>query len=413
MKIYLVGGAIRNKCLNLPVKDKDWVIVGATPQEVLKLGFKPVGKGFPVFLHPVTGEEYALARTEKKTGKGYTGFTCYTDPNVSLEQDLQRRDLTINAIACDEKGNYFDPFNGRKDLECRILRHVSNSFREDPLRVLRVARFAACYAHLDFTIANETLMLMRSMSKNGELIELTAERIWKETELALQSYNPQLYFQVLKQCNALEKLFPELESLYKINSSKLINMGIHTLRSLFLAAQLSTQMEIRFATLCHNFGKLLNTKMASITTPALQIMNHSSIFLKEDKLIKNFCQRLRVPNYLQTFAILANKFHSVVHHIKNLQPCMVIQLFNYIDAWRKPYRIEQLSLVSEVNARAYYYPKKILYSQGEYLRILFQIAKKISVQQIIEKGFQGIKINQELSKLRCQKISKWKKQQLI
>ncbi|WWP00300.1 MAG: multifunctional CCA addition/repair protein [Candidatus Dasytiphilus stammeri] len=400
MKIYLVGGAIRDHLLNLPVKDKDWVIVGATPQKILKLGFKPVGKGFPVFLHPVTGEEYALARTEKKSGQGYTGFTCYTAPNVSLQQDLQRRDLTINAIACDKNGKYVDPFNGRKDLANRIFRHISSNFRDDPLRVLRVARFAACYAHLDFTIAPETLMLMRSMSQNGELMQLTAERIWKETELALQSRNPQRYFQVLQECNALEKIFPELARLYEIPISKVMNMGIHTLRSLSIAAQLSTQIEVRFATLCHNFGTLTHF-------PHLKIhFNHAS---SEEKLIQGFCQRLRVPNYLQKIAMLANKLSYLVHDIEKLQPCMVIRLFNHLDAWRKPYRIEQLSLVSEADARAYHRQTNLLYSQGEYLRNMFQIANKISVKKIIEQGFQGIKIHQELSKLRCKKISEWKK----
>ncbi|WWO97543.1 MAG: multifunctional CCA addition/repair protein [Candidatus Dasytiphilus stammeri] len=396
MKIYLVGGAIRDHLLNLPVKDKDWVIVGTTPQEILKLGFKPVGKGFPVFLHPVTGEEYALARTEKKSGKGYTGFTCYTAPNVSLQQDLQRRDLTINAIACDENGKYVDPFNGRKDLASRIIRHISSNFRDDPLRVLRVARFAACYAHLDFTVAHETLMLMRSMSQNGELIQLTAERIWKETELALQSPHPQRYFQVLQECNALDKIFPELARLYEIPISKDMNMGSHTLRSLSIVAQLSTQIEVRFATLCHNFGTLSH-------------FNHGS---SEEKLIQCFCQRLRVPKSVQKFALLATKLSSLVHHIDKLQPCMVIKLFNHLDAWRKPYRIEQLSLVSEADARAYR-EKTILYPQGEYLRTMFQIANKISVKKIIEQGFQGIKIHQELSKQRCQKISEWKVKNFI
>ncbi|WWO98909.1 MAG: multifunctional CCA addition/repair protein [Candidatus Dasytiphilus stammeri] len=400
MKIYLVGGAIRDKILDLPVKDKDWVIVGATPQQILKLGFKPVGKDFPVFLHPVTGEEYALARTEIKSGKGYKGFTCYTAPNVSLEQDLQRRDLTINAIACDENGNYFDPFNGRKDLANRILRHISSCFRDDPLRVLRVARFAACYAHLNFIIANETLMLMRSMSENGELTELTAERIWKETELALQSHNPQRYFQVLRQCNALGKIFPEIEKLYEIPLSKYINTGVHTLKSLSIAAQLSTQIEVRFATLCHDFGKLLTTGIISTD-------------YTEEKLIQFFCQRLRVPKNLQKFAILATRFNYLVHQIDKLQPNMVIELFNHLDAWRKPYRIEQLSFVSEADARAYPDKLKKPYPQGEYLRTLFHIAKKISVKKIISEGFQGIKINQQLSKLRCQEISKWKKNNII
>ncbi|RRA40172.1 multifunctional CCA tRNA nucleotidyl transferase/2'3'-cyclic phosphodiesterase/2'nucleotidase/phosphatase, partial [Cronobacter sakazakii] len=203
MKSYLVGGAVRDALLGLPVKDKDWVVVGATPAEMLALGYQQVGKDFPVFLHPQTHEEYALARTERKSGQGYTGFTCYAAPDVTLEQDLQRRDLTINAIAQDDSGEFIDPYHGRDDLKARLLRHVSPAFNEDPLRVLRVARFAARYAHLGFRIAPETLSLMREMAENGELEYLTAERVWKETESALTTRNPQIYFLMLRECGAL------------------------------------------------------------------------------------------------------------------------------------------------------------------------------------------------------------------
>ncbi len=250
MKIYLVGGAVRDGLLGLPVKDKDWVVVGATPQQMLDNGYQQVGRDFPVFLHPDSHEEYALARTERKSGHGYTGFVCHADPDVTLEQDLQRRDLTINAIALDENGGYVDPWGGREDLERRILRHVSPAFNEDPLRVLRVARFAARYAHLNFRIADDTMSLMREMAARGELAHLTPERVWKETENALSARNPQVYFQVLRDCGALAILFPELDALFGVPAPEKwhpeIDTGVHTLMTLAMAAQLSPDVDVRF-----------------------------------------------------------------------------------------------------------------------------------------------------------------------
>ena len=264
MKIYLVGGAVRDGLLRLPVKDKDWVVVGATPQEMLDAGYQQVGKDFPVFLHPKSREEYALARTERKSGQGYTGFTCYAAPDVTLEQDLLRRDLTINAIAQDEHGEFIDPYNGRADIEKRLLRHVSPAFNEDPLRVLRVARFAARYAHLNFQIAPETQALMSAMAANGELEHLTPERVWKETENALTSRNPQVYFDVLRKCGALKVLFPEIDALFGVPAPEKwhpeIDTGIHVLMTLAIAAQLSPDVDVRFATLCHDLGKGLTPK---------------------------------------------------------------------------------------------------------------------------------------------------------
>ena len=261
MKTYLVGGAVRDALLNLPVKDKDWVVVGTSPQAMLALGYEQVGRDFPVFLHPETHEEYALARTERKSGSGYTGFVCYSAPDVTLEQDLQRRDLTINAIAQDEQGRFYDPYGGRADLEQRRLRHVSEAFNEDPLRVLRVARFAARFAHLSFVVADETQVLMRWMVESGELNTLTPERVWKETEKALQTHNPQVYFQVLRECGALAVLFPELDNLYGVPAPAKwhpeIDTGIHALMTLAIAAQLSPEVDVRFATLFHDVGKAL------------------------------------------------------------------------------------------------------------------------------------------------------------
>ncbi|WWP01368.1 MAG: multifunctional CCA addition/repair protein [Candidatus Dasytiphilus stammeri] len=400
MKTYLVGGAIRDSLLNIPVKDKDWLIVGATSEEMLKNGFKPVGKDFPVFLHPVSGEQYALARTERKSGSGYTGFICDT-AGVTLEQDLSRRDLTINAIACDENGKVYDPFQGREDIKKRQLRHISSAFNEDPLRILRVARFAACYAHLNFSIALETLALMRSMSENGELTQLSAERIWKETKLALQSRNPQRYFQILKECHALAALFPELNNLYGIRKHQTLladmDIAIHTLMSLSIAAQLSNQIEVRFATLCHDFGKALNNE------------NFTNSDRYTTELIDNLCQRLRIPKNLRDLAVLAAKFHNLVHNIDKLETHAVVNLFNKLDAWRKIYRIEQIAIISEADARGCIGFEKISYHQTNKLRTIFNLARQVSVRDIINRGFHGPEINKELYHRRCQAIKHWQR----
>ncbi|WWO99202.1 MAG: multifunctional CCA addition/repair protein [Candidatus Dasytiphilus stammeri] len=398
MKIYLVGGAIRDSILKIPVKDKDWLIVGATPEQMLQKGFKPVGKDFPVFLHPVTGEQYALARIERKSGSGYTGFICDTT-GITLEQDLSRRDLTINAIAYDENGKIYDPFKGREDLHKRQLRHISSNFNEDPLRVLRVARFAACYAHLNFRIVPETLALMRSMSDNGELKQLSAERIWKETELALQSRNPQRYFQILRECNALAVIFPELNNLYGIRNNPRwpaeMDLAIHTLMSLSIAAQLSNQIEVRFATLCHDFGQVL--------IPNEDFTNSHRHTIK---LIDNLCQRLRIPKNFRELAVLAAKFHNLVHKIDKLETNAIVTLFNKIDAWRKIYRIEQIAIISEADARGCIGFEKISYYQTNQLRTIFNIASQVSVRDIINMGFRGAEINKELYYRRCQAIKK-------
>lgn len=272
MQIYLVGGAVRDSLLDIPVVDHDWVVVGATPAELLALGYQQVGKDFPVFLNPDTHEEYALARTERKSGQGYTGFTCYAAPDVTLEEDLLRRDLTINAIARSAEGELIDPYGGVADLQARVLRHVSDAFGEDPLRVLRVARFTARFAHLGFRIADETLALMRRMAHSGELAALTAERVWKETEKALQSQSPQVYFQVLRDCDALAVLFPEIDALFGVPAPAKwhpeIDTGVHTLMALAIAARLTPEVDVRFATLCHDLGKGLTPKSSGRITTA-------------------------------------------------------------------------------------------------------------------------------------------------
>ncbi|MEI4269670.1 MAG: multifunctional CCA addition/repair protein [Candidatus Dasytiphilus stammeri] len=418
MKIFLVGGAVRDRLLNLPIKDKDWIIIGSTPEELVKKGFKPVGKDFPVFLHPISGEEYALARTEKKSGRGYRGFTCYTSPDITLEQDLYRRDLTINAIACDAQGKYYDPFNGSNDIFHRRLRHISNAFSEDPLRVLRVARFAACYDYLNFKIAPETLTLMRSMSASGDLNYLSAERVWKETEISLRSRNPILYFQILRECHALSSIFPEIDTLYQININdnperNLIDNNItgHPLLSLSLAVRISTHLEVRFASLCHDVGQLggaKNSLLSKKRSTYLQLQHIST--LEKMQLVEQFCQRLRVPKCLRNFALLANQWNFLVHKIERVESNSIITLFNKIDAWRKPQRLSQIAAVSQaVNYQRQCTSILEDYPQVNYLHKIFLLASQVSVKQVIQDGYQGYEIHKELDRRRCEAIKFWKK----
>nr|WP_218167209.1 multifunctional CCA addition/repair protein [Cedecea sp. P7760] len=402
----MVGGAVRDGLLKLPVKDKDWVVVGMTPQQMLDEGYEQVGKDFPVFLHPQTHEEYALARTERKSGQGYTGFTCYSAPDVTLEQDLLRRDLTINAIAQDENGEIIDPYNGLADIERRLLRHVSPAFNEDPLRVLRVARFAARYAHLNFQIAPETLALMREMTDNGEIAHLTAERVWKETENALTSRNPQVFFAVLRECGALKVLFPEIDALYGVPAPAKwhpeIDTGIHTLMTLSIAAQLSPEVDVRFATLCHDLGKGL--------TPKEKWPSHHGHGPAGVKLVEQLCARLRIPNDIRDLAKLVAEFHDLIHTFPILQPKTVIKLFDAIDAWRKPHRVEQIALTSEADARGRTGFEASDYPQGRMLRAAWIAAQSVTNKEVIEAGFSGPAIREELTKRRIKAVAVWKEQ---
>ncbi|WP_151995990.1 multifunctional CCA addition/repair protein [Buttiauxella massiliensis] len=406
MKIYLVGGAVRDGLLRLPVKDKDWVVVGATPQEMLDAGYQQVGKDFPVFLHPKSREEYALARTERKSGQGYTGFTCYAAPDVTLEQDLLRRDLTINAIAQDEHGEFIDPYNGRADIEKRLLRHVSPAFNEDPLRVLRVARFAARYAHLNFQIAPETQALMSAMAANGELEHLTPERVWKETENALTSRNPQVYFDVLRKCGALKVLFPEIDALFGVPAPEKwhpeIDTGIHVLMTLSIAAQLSPDVDVRFATLCHDLGKGL--------TPKEFWPRHHGHGPAGVKLVERLCQRMRVPNEIRDLAKLVAEYHDLIHTISILQPKTIIKLFDAIDAWRKPQRVEQVALTSEADARGRTGFEASDYPQGRLLRAAWVAAQSVTNKEVIDDGFSGPAIRDELTRRRIAAVEAWKKE---
>lgn len=407
MKTYLVGGAVRDGLLKLPVKDKDWVVVGATPEMMLEQGYQQVGRDFPVFLHPDSREEYALARTERKSGSGYTGFVTWFAPDVTLEQDLQRRDLTINAIAQDENGQYIDPYQGRADLEKRLLRHVSAAFIEDPLRVLRVARFAARYAHLSFRIADETLALMREMTAGGELAHLTAERVWKETENALCTPNPHVYFQVLRDCGALAVLFPEIDRLFGVPAPAKwhpeIDTGIHTLMTVAIAAQLTPEVDVRFATLCHDVGKGL--------TPPEKWPSHPGHGLAGVPLVEDICRRLRVPNAIRDLSVLVAEFHDVVHTIEKQAAERLVALFDRMDAWRKPQRVNQLAQTSEADARGRAGWENNDYPQGRYLNEVFRIVQAVSTKEVVEAGFQGLQVREELTRRRIVALEQWQKNQ--
>ncbi|AJJ63708.1 multifunctional CCA addition/repair protein [Yersinia aldovae] len=407
MKTYLVGGAVRDSLLNLTVTEQDWVVVGATPEQLLAQGYQQVGKDFPVFLHPVSHEEYALARTERKSGSGYTGFTCYAAPDVTLEEDLLRRDLTINAIARSADGQLFDPYHGQQDLENRVLRHVSDAFGEDPLRVLRVARFAARFAHLGFTVAPETQALMTTMAQSGELSALTPERVWKETEKALKTQSPQIYFQVLRDCSALAVLFPEIERLFGVPAPEKwhpeIDTGIHTLMTLTIAAQLSPDIDVRFAALCHDLGKGL--------TPKELWPHHHGHGPAGVKLVQQLCQRLRVPNPVRDLAKLVAEYHDLIHTVNKLRPETLLKLFDAIDVWRKPERLEQMILTSEADARGRTGFEENPYPQGDYLRAAFHVASGVSVQEVVASGLQGLAIRDELKRRRQQALAEWKQTQ--
>ncbi|EPP3372665.1 multifunctional CCA addition/repair protein [Proteus mirabilis] len=404
MKIYLVGGAVRDQLLNLPVKDRDWVVVGATPETLLQQGYQQVGKDFPVFLHPDTHEEYALARTERKSGSGYTGFTCYAAPDVTLEDDLQRRDLTINAIAYSAKGEYIDPYHGIDDIHAKLLRHVSDAFSEDPLRVLRVARFAARFAPLGFTIAPETMSLMQEMTNSGELNALTAERVWKETEKALHSQAPQVYFEILHQCGALKILFPEINALFGVPAPKKwhpeIDTGIHTMMVLAMASRLTDDIAVRFSALCHDLGKGV--------TPVENWPHHHRHGPAGVPLVEALCQRYRIPNQIRDLAKLAAKYHDHLHRIERMRPSKIIRLFDAIDAWRKPERIDQLAIISEADARGRQGAENLPYPQGIFFRQAFKIANQVDVKSIVSRGLKGNAIREALTKQREVAIIEWK-----
>lgn len=396
MQIYLVGGAVRDTLLNYPFTERDWVVVGATPQQLLDLGYQQVGKDFPVFLHPKTKEEYALARTERKNGQGYTGFAVYADSDVTLEQDLMRRDLTINAIAKHENGQLVDPFSGLEDIKNKVLRHVSPAFSEDPLRVLRVARFYARYAHLGFTVADETLALMADISQSGELTTISPERIWVETAKALQERNPEAFIQLLQQTSALSQLMPEVAALWGVPQPEKwhpeIDTGIHTLLVLEQAAKLSPRLDIRFAALVHDVGKGATNP---INWPAHHGHDHSGL-----KLIEALCQRLRVPNDCKDLALLVCQYHQIIHQAFELKPATVLKMFNNIDLWRKPERLNAILLACTADMRGRTGFEQAEYPQADYLTYLAEAARQVNAQEVMAEGVSGPDIKAALQQRR-------------
>ena len=382
MKIYLVGGAVRDKLLGKPSKDNDWVVVGSTPQEMETQNFKAVGKDFPVFLHPETKEEYALARTERKTGDGYKGFTFHTSMDVTLEEDLARRDLTINAIAEDETGTLIDPFNGRHDLENKILRHVSPAFIEDPLRVLRVARFAARFG---FRIAPETLAMMQEIAKSGELESLVAERVWSELERAMGETYPSRFILALRACNALNILFPEIDRLFGVPQPEKhhpeIDTGIHTLMSLNQASRLSEDPQIRFAALVHDLGKG--------ATPNDELPSHHGHEERGVKLIETLCERYRAPNQFRDLAVQVSRHHLTCHRIEEMHAETILKKLESMDAFRKPDRFEKFLICCEADARGRTGFEDRAYPQADYFQKLLEAANAIDTDSINQQGLNG------------------------
>ena len=362
--MYLVGGAVRDYLLGRAVTERDWVVVGATPEAMAAQGFRPVGRDFPVFLHPQSGEEYALARTERKTAAGYNGFVVHASPTVTLEQDLARRDLTINAMALDADGVLVDPYGGQRDLHARLLRHVSPAFNEDPLRVLRTARFAARYHALGFCVATQTRQRMRAISRGGELTALPAERVWRETERALGEAHPVEYFRALRACGALAVLFPEIERLYGVPQSARwhpeIDTGIHNEMVMEQATALSTAAQVRFAALCHDLGKGC--------TPASLLPAHHGHEARGVEQVDALCTRLKTPREFALLARQTARYHTHCHRALALQPQTLLKTLQALDALRKPARFEHFILACTADARGRTGFEDSDYPQADYMR---------------------------------------------
>jgi len=401
MKIYRVGGAVRDRLLGLKPTEHDWVVVGATPEEMLRLGYKRVGKHFPVFLHPKTHEEYALARTERKTSPGYTGFDAYSSPDVTLEEDLKRRDLTINAIAEDDHGNIIDPFNGTNDIQLRQLRHVSPAFTEDPVRVLRIARFSAKLANFNFAIAPETNALMQAMVSSGEIDALVPERVWKELERSLATDSPHSFFETLRGCGALKKLFPEIDQLFGVPQTEKhhpeIDTGIHTLMVLQQAAALSADTVVRFAALVHDLGKG--------TTPPELWPKHIEHEIRGVPLVNAFCRRLRIPNHYRDLALHVTRYHLHCHRATELKPGTLLKVLKNIDALRRPERFEHFLLACEADARGRKGFETTEYPQAALFRAAYDAVVNIDIRSITASGMNGLEIAQKLQALRLHVIT--------
>ncbi|MET2852388.1 multifunctional CCA addition/repair protein [Vibrio owensii] len=400
MQVYLVGGAVRDHLLGIDSYDKDWVVVGSTPEMMQSQGYTAVGKDFPVFLHPKTKEEHALARTERKSGAGYTGFECFFDQSVTLEEDLIRRDLTINAMAMDENGNLYDPYGGQKDIDAKVLRHVSQAFVEDPLRVLRVARFAAKLAHLGFSVAEETMLLMRDMAESGELSTLTPERVWQEWHKSLSTSRPDVFLSVLRDCGALAVVLPEIDALFGVPQPEKwhpeIDTGIHTLMVAQQAAKLSDSLPVRFAAQVHDLGKGV--------TPESEWPSHKMHCHTGLKLIKKLCDRVRVPNEFRDLALMVCEQHSNIHRAAELKPQTIIKILNKFDVWRKSERLQDILICCQADHAGRKGLEDQPYPQAELFMQAYQAAASVDVQAIIKDGFKGPAIRDEQEKRRVEAV---------
>jgi tRNA nucleotidyltransferase (CCA-adding enzyme) len=401
MRVYLVGGAVRDRLLGLTVRERDWVVVGGDPLELERAGYQSVGREFPVFLHPETHEEYALARRERKVAPGYRGFTTQFSPDVTLEEDLGRRDLTINAIAEGEHGELIDPYGGQADLAARQLRHVSAAFVEDPVRILRVARFAARFSSLGFRVAPETLELMRRMTTAGEVAALVPERVWQETERALDEADPGVFFETLRACGALAVIFPEVDALFGVPQPPRwhpeIDTGVHVMLALRCAARLGAPNAVRFAALTHDLGKAC--------TPRERWPSHPGHEEAGVPLIEDLCARLKVPNAHRELAILAARQHTLVHRAAELKPATLLTLLENCDAFRRPERFGELLLACEVDARGRTGRESEPYPQAGYLREALAAAAAVALTEAERRGLSGPAIGEEIRRRRLTAVT--------
>ena len=409
MKTYMVGGAVRDRLLGRPVNDHDWVVVGATPEDMVARGFVPVGRDFPVFLHPETHEEYALARTERKNGRGYRGFVVQTSPDVTLEEDLARRDLTINAIAvgADETGveAIFDPYDGRRDIAQRLLRHVTDAFREDPVRILRVARFAARFT--DFSVAPETMQLMREMVQHGEADHLVAERVWQELSRGLMEAQPSRMFAVLRECGALAVVLPELDRLWGVPQRAEyhpeVDTGVHVMMVLDMAARLSAPLAVRFACLVHDLGKG--------TTPQDMLPRHIGHEQRSSKLLQAVAERLRVPVDCRELADVVAREHGNIHRSSELGAAALVRLLERCDAIRKPARLDEILLACECDARGRLGYEDAPYPQRARINAALAAVQSVVTSSIAAQaaaqGLQGAKVGERIHAARVRAVADW------
>jgi len=398
MQVYCVGGAVRDELLELPVKDKDFVVVGSTPQAMLDAGYKPVGKDFPVFLHPKTHDEYALARTERKSGSGYTGFVVHADENVTLEEDLSRRDFTMNAIAKGDDGRLIDPYNGVADIQARIIRHVSNAFVEDPVRILRAARFAARFA--DFTIADETLNLMHQMVQNGEVNALVPERVWQELSRGLMEAKPSHMFEALRACGALKVILPELDRLWGVPQPAQhhpeIDTGVHVMMVIDYAAAQNFNLPVRFAALVHDLGKG--------TTPLDILPRHIGHEERSVVMLKDVSKRLRVPNDCKELAHIVAKFHGKLHQASHMKPSTLLSFLMGVDAIRQPERFHDFLRACEADSRGRTGLENCELPETELVKIALQASSNIDAGEVARRFDNPEKIKQAVFEARLEAV---------